>query len=244
MARLEDEDRAESPATIREWDRRTIEELGLPGIALMEDAGSGAARVVRELHAVAPQAYPQPFVVLCGPGNNGGDGYVVARHLDVAGLAVEVWLAFDRARLDPASDAGVNLAVLERAGIPVHYTPAPHTAPADLDLARPCTVVDALLGTGLSRALREPYLSWVRAAAASGRAVVALDVPTGLDADSGEVLGAVLPARHTVTFGAAKRGFFREEGPRTTGKVHVVALGIPRCVRAPRAPPAPPASAR
>jgi NAD(P)H-hydrate epimerase len=219
------------PATIREWDRQTIEDLGLPGIALMENAGAAAARIIGELHERHPADFPPPFVILCGPGNNGGDGYVVARHLESRGLDVEVWLCFDRRRLARDSDAGVNLTVIERMGLPIHAATAPYGPLASDDLSRPSTIVDALLGTGLSRPLADPFLGWVRLAAESGRPVIALDTPTGLDGDTGEVAGAVLPARHTITFAAAKRGFLAGVGPESTGKVHIVDIGIPRSIR-------------
>ena len=222
---------AHSPTAIREWDRRTIEDLGLPGIALMENAGAAAARVIGSIHDRRPADLPAPFVILCGPGNNGGDGYVVARHLDGRGLAVEVWLCFDRRGLSPGSDAAVNLTVIDRMGLTVHAPPPPYLPPKDIDLSRPVTIIDALLGTGLSRPLTDPYLAWVRLVAASGRPVVALASPTGLAGATGEVRGAVLRARHTVTFAAAKRGFYAGAGPESTGKIHVVDIGIPRSIR-------------
>ena len=220
-----------SPQTNREWDRRTIEEFGLPGVALMETAGARAAAYIAAIHRIEPDKIPAPFIILCGPGNNGGDGYVIARHLDNDGIEVEVWLAFDRDRLDSASDAGIQLAVLEKCEVPIFHTPAPHTPPASLDWRRRATIVDALLGTGLSRPLGDPYLSWVRAARGSGNSIVAIDVPTGLDGETGEIRGEALPATYTVTFAGCKRGFVLADGPATIGIVTTLSIGIPRVIQ-------------
>ena len=110
--------RAENPETIRQWDRIASEEYGLPGIALMENAGAGAARIISRLSREEPEHFPDPFIILCGPGANGGDGYVVARHLFNSGYDVEVYLCFEPGGLDENSDAGVNLAVIEKMGVP------------------------------------------------------------------------------------------------------------------------------
>ena len=207
-------------AVIREWDRRTIEEIGVPGIVLMENAGSGAARLIEEV--LGPSIRGEPLRILCGPGNNGGDGFVVARHLHARGIPVEVLLA-SRGGHAPDSDSSVNLAILSRLRVPIDRdrVPAPGVFPDGV-------IVDALFGSGLSRPLTSPHDAWVRACRDSGRPVIALDIPSGLDADTGLVLGDAMTARHTITFAAAKLGFSRGEGPRLCGQVHVVDVGIPR----------------
>tara|TARA_B100001750_G_scaffold211277_1_gene192405 strand:- start:1081 stop:1776 length:696 start_codon:yes stop_codon:yes gene_type:complete len=219
--------RSEDPATIRKWDRLAIEEYGIPGIALMENAGAGAARIISGL---SEKDCPPPFIILCGPGNNGGDGYVVARHLCNSGFEVEVCLCFAPESLDRTSDAGVNLGVIERMGIP---TSCPGEAGPGQLLKRAdgFTVIDALLGTGLSRPLEGPILAWVEALSQSEQPIISLDIPTGLDGRLGTILGNCAPASHTITFAAAKTGFFREQGPDITGRIHVVEIGLPANIR-------------
>ena len=223
----------QDPEQIREWDRKAIEEYGVPGVVLMENAGGGAARILLDLSRRRPEEYPQLWIILCGPGNNGGDDFVVARHLHNAGHSVEVHLAFDPARLEPAGDNTINHDILKKTRVPLFSSPAPFPPPDILGGGRPCTIVDALLGTGLSRPLRPPYLEWVRATHGSRARVIALDLPTGLDASSGEILGDVVRAAHTITFAAPKRGFELGKGPEVVGEVHVVDIGMPREIWSP-----------
>jgi NAD(P)H-hydrate epimerase len=216
----------QSRATIREWDRRAIEEYGIPGIVLMENAGAGAARIIRGL-IPTDDAFRGRWSVLCGPGNNGGDGFVVARHLHNAGIDVRVILTTPEA-YRRGSDAARNLEILRRmASVPLEARPGPPSNRIRDSLGTG-PVVDALFGTGLSRPLESPFTDWVDALVASGSRVVALDIPSGLDADSGEVLGAAVKADHTTTFAAAKVGFQKGEGPTRCGRVHVVEIGMPR----------------
>src|SRR5215468_7749122 len=141
-----------SRAQVREIDRRAIEELGLPGIVLMENAGRGAADFVRG-QADGPKA--QRVAVVCGGGNNGGDGFVVARHLANHGLVVETFLAAEPAKLSP--DAAVNHGVVQRMGLPIHPLVTESELTANLPrLWNFPIVVDALLGTGFSGAIRPP----------------------------------------------------------------------------------------
>ena len=186
----------------------------------MENAGGGAARAIEEISLDAP--LPEPFHIVCGPGNNGGDGFVVARHLHNQGRDVRVEVA-GRASYAPGSDAGVNLEIVRRMGIPLSF-PDP---PAGGEAFSTGTVIDALFGTGLSRPLEPPFLDWVRAINASGAPVIALDIPSGLDADTGRILGAAVQARSTLTFAAPKIGFFQGSGPVSTGKVLVIDIGVP-----------------
>jgi NAD(P)H-hydrate epimerase len=216
-------------AAIRELDRRAIEEYGIPGIVLMENAAMGCDRVLSEIRDADPSRFGPPYVIFCGPGNNGGDGFALARHLRNRGLAVEVRLIEPRGRVRAGSDAAVNLAVIDRMGIPVIE---PGDGPPDQGgVAGPGTIVDAMLGTGLDRPLRSPYLERVRALNGSGRGgsgkgIVAIDIPTGLDADSGEILGEAVRADHTITMAAPKLGFCKGAGPACAGTVHVVGIGI------------------
>lgn len=192
----------------------------MPGIVLLENAGAGAARMAVEIAAAEPERYPDPFIICCGPGNNGGDGYVIARHLYNAGFQVAVRRT-GGAVYPPGSDAGVHFEIIRRMKLEMRE-------PDPSDLRGPATVIDALFGTGLSRPLRSPYLEWVQAINASGLPVIALDIPSGLDANSGEILGDSIRALHTITFAAPKVGFYGRSGPERCGAIHVVDIGIPR----------------
>jgi NAD(P)H-hydrate epimerase len=215
-------------AQIRDWDRRAIEEYGIPGIVLMENAALGCERVLLEILAADPRCAP-PYRIICGPGNNGGDGLALARHLHNRRLDVSIHLVEPRARVRAGSDAATNLRIAERMALPI-TEPGPGL-PLERAIAAATgdgTLIDALLGTGLDRPLRPPYLEWVRAVNAAGRPVIALDIPTGLDADTGEVLGEAVRADHTITMAAPKLGFARGEGPARTGRIHLVGIGAPR----------------
>ena len=217
-----------SRQTVRSWDRRAGEVYGVPGIVLMENAALGCDRVIGGLLESEPRRFAPPFRIVCGPGNNGGDGLALARHLRIRGLGLSIHLVEPRARVKPGSDAAVNLAIAERMGLEIHE-PDPRRPPELAALATAGgVVVDAMLGTGLDRPLRPPYLEWVQAINSSGLSVIAIDIPTGLDADTGEVLGAAVRAGHTITMAAAKLGFGQGAGPEHTGKVHVVGIGVPR----------------
>ena len=211
---------------IRDLDRRAIEEYGIPGIVLMENAARGSAEALDELLASRPRSCPPPYRIICGRGANGGDGFALARHLHNRGQAVSLVLAEPRSRTRPDSDAGINLRIVERMGLDLRE-PAEGRI-REVEVARDGTVIDALLGTGLDRPLEAPYLDWVEAINLSGRPVIAIDIPTGLHADTGEVLGAAIRAAHTFTMAVPKLGFFRGEGPRHAGQIHVIDIGIPR----------------
>lgn len=207
-------------AEVREVDRRAIEDLGLPGLVLMENAGRGLTEVVARVLGRGVAA------VVCGKGNNGGDGLVLARHLALLGRRARVVFAGRLADAPRTGDAGVNLQVLERAGTRVHEA---EDGPALAALLASWTdvtlVVDALYGTGLASPLREPGLGLVRALDADPRPKLAVDLPSGLDCDTGRPLGAAVRAARTVTFVAEKLGF--AAAVEYTGAVDVVPIGCP-----------------
>jgi NAD(P)H-hydrate epimerase len=204
---------------VRSIDRRAADEFGLSTLVLMENAGRGAFEILGG--AISP---PARVVVACGPGNNGGDGGVVARHLDAAGYAVVVaWFApADKI----AGDANVQHRILEASRIDQrHWLDA-----TDLDdlFADASWIVDGLLGTGLTRPVEGLLREVIEAMNRSNRPILALDLPSGLDADSGEPLGAAVRATRTATFVAPKLGFSRPGTDAYTGRVDVVAIGVPR----------------
>jgi hydroxyethylthiazole kinase-like uncharacterized protein yjeF len=208
----------------------------------MENAARGCADLLEELAAAEPRLLTPPYQLVCGPGNNGGDGFALARHLHNRGYEAVIHLVEPRERLGRDSDALSNLRIAERMGLDIRG-PAPGR-PLEQALQEATAsgiLVDAMLGTGLTRALRSPYREWAEALNRSERPVVAIDIPTGLDADTGQVLGAAVEASFTLTMAAPKLGFARAEGPRHTGRVLVVEIGIPRELmeKAVAPPPAP-----
>ena len=206
---------------VREIDRRAIEDYGLPGVVLMENAGRGVAELLVRLGIAGP-------VVLCaGRGNNGGDGFVIARHLENRGDDVRVLLFCDPG--DLRGDAAVNYRVLEKAGTPLGIMgTAPDADELDEELARADWIVDALLGTGTQGQIREPYITTIQRINAAGKKVLAVDLPSGLDCDTGRPLGDCLRADHTATFVAIKQGFEAPGADQWTGTVHVIDIGVPR----------------
>jgi NAD(P)H-hydrate epimerase len=211
---------------VRELDRRAIDGFGVPGVVLMENAGRGCAELLRRLN---PDR--RPTVVLCGPGNNGGDGFVIARHLDNHGWPVDVQVIAACSRT--GGDAEVNFDILFPAGVPFTQHHPGHfddrmRAFVRGRIATAGWVVDALFGTGLSRPLADPYAAVIEAVNASGHPVLAVDLPSGLDCDTGEPLGPTVRAAHTATFVAPKRGFLNPAAAAWTGTVHVIDIGAPR----------------
>ena len=207
-------------AQVREVDRRAIDDYGLPGLVLMENAGRNAANLLREL------GIHGPVVICCGKGNNAGDGFVIARHLENSGIDVRVLLSTPVNSF--TGDAATNFAILRRAGTPIEEAPADITTGWRDELARADWIVDALLGTGTQGTVREPFTSAIAAINAANRKVLAVDLPSGLDCDSGAVLGECVRAHHTATFVARKPGFDLTCASEFTGAVHVLDIGVPR----------------
>ncbi|WP_165075494.1 NAD(P)H-hydrate epimerase [Paludisphaera rhizosphaerae] len=203
---------------VRSLDVLAADEFGLPTLVLMENAGRGAAELLAKL---ADGATPR-VVIACGPGNNGGDGGVVARHLDAWGWPVAVAWLTDPAKLH--GDAQVQREIVDRSDIP-QTTPGAD----DLDalLAGADWIVDGLLGTGLTRPVEGPLRTAIEALNRSGRPILALDLPSGLDADSGRPLGVAVRAQATATFAARKLGFDAPGASEYTGGVTVVDIGLP-----------------
>jgi len=210
---------------VRQVDAWAIQEIGVPGVVLMENAGRSCAELVQEKLA----GVHEPRVCLfCGTGNNGGDGYVIARHLLNAGLAARVVLCGRRDKVQ--GDARINLEILERLGQAVEtLDPQADDAPArvrafggEADL-----IVDALFGTGLRGELKREYRVLIDAINDLGRPILAVDIPSGLDCDTGEPLGTAVHATDTVTFVAVKKGFVASaEASRYTGEVYVASIGV------------------
>ena len=210
---------------VRAVDAWAIHTLGVSGVVLMENAGRSCAELIGDkLRDVT-----EPKVcIFCGTGNNGGDGYVVARHLINRGFRVAVIVCGDRAKIK--GDAKINLDILERMDQPIErLSPTDddvadrigrYTADADL-------LVDAVFGTGLQGPLSEEYQRLIEGMNACRCPILAVDIPSGLDCDSGEPLGAAIHAAWTVTFVAVKKGFTSNGAATCTGDVFVASIGVP-----------------
>lgn len=204
-------------AEARAFDRWASEGLGLPSAVLMENAARGAAEVARaeltRLGARTPRV-----LVLCGQGNNGGDGYALARQLLLGGVRAQIASPFASERL--SADARLQRTVVERLGLTVR---------GELEEARGVDLlVDALLGTGAQGELRAPLDAWLaRVEALQVGARLALDLPSGMDADSGHAARHAFRADVTVSFAARKRGFAAPGAQRWTGRVELASIGVP-----------------
>jgi NAD(P)H-hydrate epimerase len=205
----------------RRLDQRAMEEYGIPGLVLMENAGRGVADRLALLGITGPVA------ICCGKGNNGGDGFVIARHLDLSGYAVRVLLCGDPAELQ--GDAAVNFRIIQRSGLPIAFFGPRHDAARwEEALAGTSWIVDALLGTGSHGEPRPPLDAVIDQINASAATKLAVDLSSGLDCDTGLPASHTIRARHTCTFAAMKPGFLVPGAELYTGQVHVVQIGVPR----------------
>lgn len=201
------------PEDVRELDRIAIEEQGIPGYELMQRAGQATCAALVERYPAARR-----WLVLCGAGNNAGDGYVIARLGRERGVAVELLAMADPAGLQgDAAQAWKDFAAA--GGTCVRWQSGGQLPAADV-------IVDALFGTGLARPLEGAYLDVVSKIAATGRPVVAVDIPSGLSGLTGHVLGAAIRADITVSFVALKQGMFLARGPEYCGDIVFDSLGI------------------
>lgn len=194
----------------------------MTGLVLMENAGRGAAEIIRERFGD-----PGSAIIFCGTGNNGGDGCVVARHLSNAGWRVRVVVCGDADRL--TEDTAANLNIVRRMEIPIEVAPTgDEMDPAAASIRGDEVVIDALLGTGFRGEVRSPMDRLIRAInGAPKRAAAALDVPSGMDCDTGEASNSTIIADLTVTFVARKRGFTSEHAAKWLGEVRVAEIGAP-----------------
>jgi len=240
---------------VRELDLEAARELALPTLTRMENAGRGAAAWLAELATgVPPQAAARPFssgwpaltaepqthlpkfLILCGPGNNGGDGGVVTRHLDAWGFSTRtVW--FTKREL-LRGDAETQWRILDRSRVSAFTWYDAHPGdpqPEELDalIAEADWLVDGLLGTGLMRPVEGALRTVIEMMNGSRKPILALDIPSGLEADKGIPLGVAIQARATATFVAPKLGFATPGAASYTGEVAVIDIGLPRRILKP-----------
>ena len=208
---------------IRAVDAWAINTLGVPGVVLMENVGRSCAELIKE--KLAKAARPK-VCIFCGTGNNGGDGYVIARGLLNSGFEVTVVICGLRDKIK--GDAKINLDILERLGqrleqlnLNADIAGQVKTFAEGADM-----IVDAVFGTGLSGQLSDEYKRLIEGINAQNKPVLAVDIPSGLDCDTGRPLGAAVKAKYTVTFVALKKGFTEKASAEYTGQVFVASIGV------------------
>lgn len=208
---------------VRAFDSWAINELGIPGVVLMENAGRSCAElIVEKLRDVA-----NPKVcIFCGTGNNGGDGYVIARHLLNRDFEVTVVICGSTEKIK--GDAKINLDIIEQLGAFIYELIPGDGIEAQVRVyCKGCKMlVDGLFGTGLKGQLNDDYKLLIESINARKIPVLAVDIPSGLDCDTGQPLGIAIKATYTVTFVAVKKGFTTGHSAEYTGEIYVASIGI------------------
>ncbi len=207
-----------------ELDKIARTRYGIPSIVLMENAGICLTDEVIKYFSGIP---PKKIAVFCGKGNNGGDGFVAARHLDVMGVHVEVFLMSSRSEIK-SEEAGINLGILDKMGIRVTEVKDVRQARKMRRWFRTEAIIDAIYGTGFSGVLPDHVGLVVRFINDAGVPVFACDIPSGLDGATGKVHDISVKADLTVTFGVSKTGFVKGNGHEFSGKVVVRNVSYPR----------------
>jgi len=202
-------------------DRSAIQDYKIPGIVLMENAG---IRVVEAIKDIFSGRLNKKITILVGKGNNGGDGMVIARHLINAGAQVNIWLLADKNEI--SGDAAVNLHILENMPVELKVFSGQLDNLAE-NLKESDLLVDAIYGTGFKGIIKEPVAAIVNCVNASQIPVIAVDIPSGVEADSGKVNGPAIKADYTVTFALPKMGLLLEPGREYAGKLIVADISIP-----------------
>lgn len=209
---------------MQQIDKRAQEEFGIPSIVLMENAGGKASLVAIDMLPIAGKA---KVVCICGKGNNGGDGFVCARHLINKGIDVDIFLLGkpDELKQDPET----NFEILKKMGKTVKILKSKEDFAFFINkLKEAQLIIDAILGIGLSGEVKQPYKNVIDLINQSRRPILALDVPSGLDATTGKILGSCIKAAKTVTFALPKTGFIKNDGPNYVGEVIVADISIPK----------------
>ena len=202
-----------SSSTIRNFDRQAVEKFLIPSIVLMENAGKNIAEIIlKEFH-------PETVAIFCGGGNNGGDGFVVARHLFNNDIKVKVFTIQKENKY--TGDALTNLKIIKNLKIPIV-----NLSSIKLKMPKIELIVDALLGTGTKGEIRPLYKKIIYKINSFKKPVVSVDIPSGIDADTGKNLGAAVKATTTVTMAAVKKGLLINDGRKFSGKISVADIGI------------------
>ncbi len=211
---------------MRDMDSMTINEAGIPGVVLMENAARSAAKVFLEHFNPIDGS---SIVILCGKGNNGGDGYVMARYLHEKGMNVTVGITGEKSAI--SGDALVNLKIIEKLGLKIFEITDDESLQGFKDNLINCSyMVDGLLGTGLNSPVRGLYKKIIDIVNMSGKPVMSIDIPSGLNADTGQKMGTAVKADLTVTFGFPKPGQLVYPGAGLVGRLINIDIGIPGTV--------------
>jgi NAD(P)H-hydrate epimerase len=210
---------------VRAFDSFAINTLGIPGVVLMENAGRSCAELIKDKLA----GFHEPKVcIFCGMGNNGGDGYVIARHLLNSGFKVTLVICGDRNKIK--GDAKINLDIVEGLSQPIeqlNLEGGDIASQVDTFATGADLLVDGLFGTGLKGQLNDEYQQLIESINGRNCPVLAIDIPSGLDCDTGEPLGTAIRADYTVTFVAVKKGFVSgDKAIPYTGEIYVASIGV------------------
>lgn len=211
--------------TVRRFDAWAIQQMGIPGTVLMENAACGCLSVIeRYFH----EAMSAGVCIFCGTGNNGGDGFVIARHLHNRNIPVQLVIGGDPKRI--GSDAKVNYDICVKMNLPIQVVEpdSPDMSPIVTQAVSGCgLIVDALFGTGLSGPLKGPAALLIHTLNSLDVPIIAVDIPSGMECDTGQSSGGCITAAATVTFAAVKRGFVENPLSRqATGRLFVAEIGI------------------
>jgi len=226
-----------SSKQMRKLEQTAIEEMGIPSILLMENA---AIRLAEHCFRLIGGIEAPAILIAAGAGNNGGDGTALARHLHVKGVKTKVIYvgnensAFSSDVSRVKGDAGTNLEIIRKLGIPVNYCPKETLQEADrlneieFDIKTYDLVVDAMLGTGLDRDVEGSYKYLIETINRYAKYVISVDIPSGIHSDTGQIMGCAVKASETVTFCLPKIGLYAYPGADFAGKIHVEDISIPR----------------
>lgn len=208
---------------VRRVDRLAVEQYAMTGLVLMENAGRNAAAIIHDAYGPTGDA-----ILFCGTGNNGGDGFVIARHLHNLGWRVRLVLTGSASSM--TYDTAANCAIIRAMDLPLMEAADADRQRTAVGTVQPSdVVVDSLLGTGFRGDVRSPMAELIdKLNSTNRRAMVSVDVPSGLDCDDGLPSNATIRADLTITFVASKTGFSRSVAAPYTGRVEVVDIGTPR----------------
>jgi len=211
---------------VREIDRKAIEEYEIPGLILMENAGRNVAEEILKGLSGPNKAR---VAIFCGKGNNGGDGFVIARHLHNKGVNASIYLTTKVSNILDDGDAGTNLKIIMNMKLRIkELLTLQDIEEIEKELQGCDVIVDAIFGTGLRGEVREPSRSLIEKINETNLTIISVDIPSGLSCDEGIVLGAAVKATRTVTFVSPKTGFFKGEGKKYTGELIVSDISVPK----------------
>ncbi len=208
---------------IQQLDKMAITNIGIPSLVLMENAGRLVSEEVLQ-HLSLKKKSKSTVSVVCGIGHNAGDGLVCARYLMHRGVETKIFLIGNPQSLK--ADATINYQILKNLKVPLNKIPG-NIRSLKKDLKQSTIIVDAIFGVGLNREISDPFKSVIETINEAHRFVIAIDIPSGLDATTGKIYGVCIRASLTLTFTYPKKGFFLREGPQHAGKIIVADIGIP-----------------